>query len=163
VTSGRWPPDDERKCARGYLGAADATPAVGAYGLVMIENPRTGEQIEFDSSDPDVLVMHSRWTRPGHRAAAHVHPRMEERFEVIEGRAAFSVAGRRIDAAAGDAVIVPPSVEHLAWNPTDHVVRLRIEMRPPLRWEEFTRRLFAGESVQNLLSAFAPEIVLPGA
>jgi hypothetical protein len=88
---------------------------------------------------------------------------MEERFEVIEGRAAFLVAGRHIDAVAGETVIVPPGVEHLAWNPTDEAVRLRIEMRPPLRWEQFTRRLFAGEPVQGLLSEFAPEIVLPRA
>jgi hypothetical protein len=34
----------------------------------MIENPRSGEQIEFDASDAGVLVMYVRWTRPGHRA-----------------------------------------------------------------------------------------------
>ena len=128
----------------------------------MIENPRTGEQIEFNTSDPEVLVMHSRWTRPGHRAAAHVHPKVEERFEVIEGKAAFLVAGRRIDAVAGESVLVPPGVEHLVWNPTDEHVRLRIEMRPPLRWAEFTRRLFAGEPVQSLLNEFSAEIVVSG-
>lgn len=127
----------------------------------MIENRRTGEQIEFDASDPEVLVMHSLWTRPGHRAVEHVHPRMEECFEVIAGRAAFLVDGRRIDAVAGETVIVPPGAAHVAWNPTEEAVRLRIEMRPPLRWEEFTRRLFAGEPVEQLLSEFAPEIVLP--
>ncbi len=127
----------------------------------MIENPRTGEQLEFDAHDPNVLVMSSWWTRPGHRAAEHVHPNMEERFTVIEGEAAFLVAGKRTDAAAGDTVIVPPGVPHLTWNPTSQPVRLRIEMRPALRWEEFTRRLFAGEPVQDLLSEFAPEIALP--
>lgn len=127
----------------------------------MIENRRTGEQIEFFADNPEVLVMVSRWTRPGHRAAEHVHPRMEERFTVIEGRAAFRIGGDVTEAGVGDAVVVPPGVLHLAWNPTSEPVRLRIEMRPPLRWQEFTTRLFAGEPVQDLLRVFAAEIALP--
>ena len=51
----------------------------------MIENPRTGEQIEFEIRTPELLVMHSVWTRPGHRAAEHLHPEIEERFEVNRG------------------------------------------------------------------------------
>lgn len=127
----------------------------------MIENPRTGEQIEFVTDDPAVLVMYSTWTRPGHRATEHVHPVMEERFEVLEGRASFLVDGQPRDAEAGDVVVVPPGVRHLAWNPTDGPVRLRLEMRPPLRWEEFTRRLFAGEDPIGLLTEFSAEVVLP--
>ena len=48
---------------------------------------------------------------------------------------------------------------------------MRIEMRPPLRWEDFVRQLFAlaseglegrtaQRSVDELLTEFAPEIVL---
>ena len=55
----------------------------------MIENPRTGERIEFEVRTPELLVIDTVWTRPGHRAVEHVHPEMEECFEVIEGRAAF--------------------------------------------------------------------------
>ena len=40
-------------------------------------------------------------------------------------------------------------------------VRLRIEMRPPLRWSSFTRRFFAGEDPLGLLREFADEVVLP--
>jgi mannose-6-phosphate isomerase-like protein (cupin superfamily) len=127
----------------------------------VIENPRTGEQIEFDASDPTVLVMHSTWSRPGHRAVEHLHPAMEERFEVLAGRASFLVDGRPRDAEAGEVVIVPAGVRHLAWNPTEGAVRLRLEMRPPLRWAEFTRRLFAGEDPGRLLAEFSDEIVLP--
>jgi hypothetical protein len=57
-------------------------------------------------------------------------------------------------------VIVPPGTPHLAWNPTDGPVRLRITMRPALRWAEFTARLFAGESPASLLSEFYREVVL---
>ena len=126
----------------------------------MIENPRTGEQIEFVRDDPAVLVMYSTWTRPGHRAVEHVHPAMEERFEVLEGRASLLIDGQPREAGAGEVVVVPPGVRHQAWNPTQGPVRLRLEMRPPLRWEEFTRRLFAGEDPARLLTEFSAEVVL---
>jgi quercetin dioxygenase-like cupin family protein len=128
--------------------------------MTTIANPRTGEQIVFEVRTPELLVMRSTWTRPGRRAAAHVHPEMEERYDVLEGRAAFRIAGSERMAGAGESVIVPPATPHLAWNPTDEVVRLRITMRPALRWAEFVERLFAGGDAAALLRDYAREIVL---
>jgi hypothetical protein len=71
-------------------------------------------------------------------------PGMEERFEVLEGRAALRVDGVFIEAPVGTVVAVPSGRRHLAWNPTDAPVRLRVEMRPALRWREFTTRFFRG-------------------
>jgi quercetin dioxygenase-like cupin family protein len=127
----------------------------------VIENPRTGEQVEFLSESPEVLTMLTTWTRPGHRAAEHVHPRMEERFEVLEGRAAFRIDGVQIEGAPGSVVVAPPGCRHLAWNPTDAPVRLRIEMRPALRWREFTTRFFRGDNPIQLLDEYADEVQLP--
>jgi quercetin dioxygenase-like cupin family protein len=127
----------------------------------MIENPRTGEQVVFVSESTEVLCMETTWTRPGHRAMEHVHPRMQERFEVLEGRAAFRVDGIVIEAPAGAVVVVPPGRRHLAWNPTDAPVRLRIEMRPALRWREFTTRLFRGDDPVELLAQYTDEVQLP--
>jgi quercetin dioxygenase-like cupin family protein len=126
----------------------------------MLDNPRTGERIEFKVRTPELLVIDTVWSRPGHRAVEHVHPEMEECFEVIEGRAAFRINGEERVAAPGQVVIVPPGTPHLAWNPTDGPVRLRITMRPALRWAEFTERLFAGESPGTLLSEFSREVAL---
>ena len=112
------------------------------HGDGVIENPRSGERVEFVSETSEVLTMLTTWTRPGHRATEHVHPNMEERFEVLEGRAAFRIDDVEVVAAAGEVVVVPPGSRHLAWNPTDAPVRLKIEMCPGLRWAEFTRRLF---------------------
>lgn len=126
----------------------------------MIENPRTGEQIVFELRTPELLVMHSTWPRPGHRATTHVHPEMEERYEILAGTAAFTIAGHEHTAGPGETVVVPPGTPHLAWNPTDSIVKLRITMRPPLRWAEFVERLFAGESPAELLREFSREILL---
>jgi quercetin dioxygenase-like cupin family protein len=127
----------------------------------MIENPRTGERIVFEVRTPELLVMRSTWTRPGRRAASHVHPVMEERYDVLAGEAAFRIDGVERVARAGETVVVSPGTPHLAWNPTDAAVELRITMRPALRWAEFVARLFAGGDPATLLRDYAAEIRLP--
>jgi ketosteroid isomerase-like protein len=49
----------------------------------------------------------------------------------------------------------------VAWNPADGEVRLRVEMRPALRWQEFVERLFGGDDPSGLLRGFPREIALP--
>ena len=132
-----------------------------AQGDSVIENPRSGERVEFVSETSEALTMLTTWTRPGHRAAEHIHPNMEERFEVLEGQAAFLVDGIEVVATAGEVVIARPGSRHLAWNPTDAPVRLKIEMRPGLRWAEFTRRFFRGDDPMQLLREYSAEVVLP--
>jgi mannose-6-phosphate isomerase-like protein (cupin superfamily) len=129
-----------------------------------VENPRTGERVTFVSETAELLVMDVAWTRPGHRALEHLHPGMEERFAVVEGRAAWrlgGVGGSEVEGGPGTTVVVPPGDVHLAWNPTEEPVRLRIEMRPALRWREFTTRFFGGEDPMALLEEFADEVGLP--
>lgn len=126
----------------------------------MIENPRTGEQIEFVLETPELLRMLVTWPTSGARSIRHAHPGMEERWEVLGGRAAFEVDGVLVEAGPGSWVTAPRGRPHLAWNPTDEPVRLRIEMRPALRWAEFVRQLFAGEDPIGLLEEYSEEIVL---
>lgn len=123
-----------------------------------LENPSTGEVIEVLSDSPELLVMRATWTRPGHRAIAHVHPGMQEHWEVLEGQATFDIDGVVSHLDAGGVIVAEPGQRHLAWNPTDGKVVLRIEMRPALRWTEFVSRLFAGEPVMPLLDEFPDEI-----
>lgn len=122
------------------------------------ENPTTGEVIEILSESPDFLVMKATWTRPGHRAVAHAHPGMQERWEVLEGEAAFDIDGHTSTLGPGGSIVAEPGQRHLAWNPSDEQVVLRIEMSPALRWTEFVRRVFAGHPVTPLLAEFSEEI-----
>jgi mannose-6-phosphate isomerase-like protein (cupin superfamily) len=126
----------------------------------MVVNERTGEVVEFLVETDELLRMDVIWSRPGVRAVRHAHPGMEERWEVLEGRAAFEVDGVTVEAEPGSWVVAPPGRPHLAWNPTERPVRLRIEMRPALRWAEFVRQLFDGEDAVRLLDEFSDEIVL---
>ena len=134
----------------------------------LIETPLTGERILFVQVAADtrgeLLEMESTWTRPGHRAAEHVHPEMEERWEVVSGRAGFRIGGEERGAREGESVVAPAGVPHLAWNPTDGPVRLRIELRPALRWEEFVERWFEDPAkLPELMSEFRREIAPPPA
>ena len=123
-----------------------------------IEHPLTGERITFvDLGDP--LVLESVWTRAGHRAAEHVHPAMEERFDVLEGVAAFRVAGREQTVGAGGTVVVPPGTPHEAWSPGEVPVRLRMTFTPALRWAAFVERWFADpEALPALVAEFRDEV-----
>jgi len=110
-------------------------------------NPASGKRIVFLQTAADtygqLLEMDDFWTRPGHRTAEHIHPEMQERWEVIAGTVCFCIAGVERIAGPGEVVIAPAGVPHLAWNPDPAPVHLRIQMRPALRWERFVERLFA--------------------
>jgi len=130
-----------------------------------VVNPSTGERVTFVRTAADtggeLLEVELVWPRPGRRAPAHVHPEMEERYEVVSGTAAFRIGGEELTAGPGDVVTVPARTTHLAWNPTEGEVRLKVQFRPALRWEEFVVRLFAGDPVAELMREFAREIAPP--
>ena len=133
-----------------------------------IENPATGEQVVFRRTASDtggrLLELELFWTRKGERAPEHVHPEMEETWEVLSGRAAFRIGEEEIQAGPGETVVAPPGTAHVGWNPTDGEVRVRITMRPALRWEEFVERLFAlardpdSGRLEELLEEFGREV-----
>ena len=112
-----------------------------------ITNLVTGEIITFVSTAEDtngeLLVLHDTWTRPGQRSAPHIHPKMEERFEVVRGRAGIVVAGVEQELGPGDTLAVAPGTPHVAWNASRGDTRLRLEFRPAGRWEEVVESLFA--------------------
>jgi quercetin dioxygenase-like cupin family protein len=131
----------------------------------LLRNDATGEEVRVVAEHDDVLVLETTWTRPGHRSSPHVHPKLEERFEVLEGRAGFLVgdAPERF-AGPGEVVVVAPGTAHLAWNASDGPTRVRLEFRPPGRWLEVVERLFAGPDRTTMIAIlrdFPDEIALP--
>ena len=128
-----------------------------------VENPFTGERLTFVRTAADtngeLLEMEDVWVRADHATAPHVHPRMEETWEVLDGRARFRIGDEEVEAGPGEAVVAPPGVPHQAWNLSGGETHLRITMRPALRWEEFVVRMFAEpRRVLELLPEFTDEI-----
>jgi quercetin dioxygenase-like cupin family protein len=65
----------------------------------------------------------------------HVHPRQEERFEVLSGRLGPRVGGVERVHSAGDVVVAPAGAPHAAWNAGDGEVHVLVDFRPALRTE----------------------------
>lgn len=124
-------------------------------------NPLTGERIVFLQTAADtggeLLEMDDFWTRPGPRTPAHVHPGMQERWEILMGVARFRIDGVESTADPGELVLVAPGTPHQAWSSGERPVHVRIQMRPALRWEQFVARLFALASEAHCAGASVPD------
>ena len=130
-----------------------------------VRNPVTEELLVFVRTAADtggeLLEMENTWTRPDHRTAPHVHPKMEETWEVVSGRAGFRIGDDEGIAGPGDVVVAPPGIAHMGWNESGGETVLRITMRPALRWEDFVVRLFEDPaSGLELLREFPDEVAL---
>src|SRR5438093_879714 len=80
--------------------------------------------------------------RGGAVQLAHVHPRQEERFEIVSGRARIRV-GRRLErGGAGESVVVPRGTVHRLWNDGGDELHVLVEFRPALRTEEGFEQYF---------------------
>jgi quercetin dioxygenase-like cupin family protein len=132
-----------------------------------IVNRSTGERIVFlrtaQETGGALLEMDDFWARADHQTPEHVHPAMEERWEVIAGSVQFEIDGATRIAAAGDTIIAPPGTPHSARNVGSEPAQLRIQMRPALRWQEFVERFFALDisepgSLATLMREFNSEI-----
>jgi hypothetical protein len=122
-----------------------------------ITHHKTGERITFEQDDP--LVMTDEVPAGEGRGREHLHPSQTESFEVVSGSYTIVIDGEELALSAGDAAEVPPGAVHSGW--TDDGAVLRITFTPALRWQEFVRRLFAGEPAARLLHHFRDEIRLP--
>ena len=78
------------------------------------------------------------WLDPGGHLPEHFHPTLEERWEVLDGTAELRVDGRRHTLTAADEpVLVGRNVPHELRNRSGSQARLRAEVTPPGRLEEF--------------------------
>ena len=66
----------------------------------------------------------------------HVHPRQEERFEVLSGKLGLRVEGAEHVLGEGEVIVAPAGSAHAAWNASsDNEVHALIDFRPALRTE----------------------------
>lgn len=106
-----------------------------------IENTVTGERIIFRETAADTggesLVLESFLPPRAAGLRVHVHPRQEERLQVIGGKLAVRVDGRSTVVGPGGRVTIPPGSPHAYWNAGDAPVQLVAEIRPALGLESF--------------------------
>ena len=111
-----------------------------------IESPPTGARIRFLKTARDtngqLLQIDDVMQGGGRVAIEHVHPYMEERFEILSGTARLSMRGQERDVGAGETVVVPAGTPHVWGNPNEDEVHLILEFRPALRMEEWFETFF---------------------
>ncbi|MGH3088294.1 MAG: SRPBCC family protein [Rubrobacteraceae bacterium] len=112
-----------------------------------IENPLTGERITFleTAGETDGESLKFEYILPpGFSIPEHIHPKQEERHEIVSGTLRGSVAGRERDYEPGQKVIGPAGVPHAWRNPSDDEELLIVsELRPALRFEPLMETYFA--------------------
>jgi quercetin dioxygenase-like cupin family protein len=106
----------------------------------IVEDPVLKQRLRFQrTSDPDGSeVLHvETWVDPGGGVTPHLHPAMEERFEVLAGQPTF-LAGRTWSTASpGETVVVPAGTRHAYRNRSDQTVHMVCHVRPPSSLQEF--------------------------
>ena len=111
-----------------------------AYRGQTLENPASGERITFRRTAADTggellaidLALPAGRRVPGGR---HVHPKQEERFEVVEGTMRFRLGRKRVIAGPGEVVVVPAGQKHDFANAGDGEALVHVEVRPALEME----------------------------
>lgn len=113
--------------------APTPAPAAELSAGAWLHNPATGELARMNVGPADTggrRIDVDLWLQPGAAVArAHVHDRLVERFEVLDGTVGFEVAGERRVVGPGEGVIeVAPGTPHDWWNAGDGVAHVRVEV-----------------------------------
>lgn len=111
-----------------------------------LENPAAGERLVFrrtaGETNGEALEYELEFTPRGFAAQEHLHPRQEERHEVVDGELGIVVAGRERRLGPGDVEVVLPETPHRLFAVGDRPVRAVFELRPALRSEALLETLF---------------------
>jgi quercetin dioxygenase-like cupin family protein len=106
----------------------------------MVHDPVLKQRFDFsrttDTDGGEVLHVEI-WVDPGGGVTPHVHPAMEERFEVLAGSPSFLSGRRWHTAAAGETVVVPPGTRHAYRNRGEETAHMVCHARPPSTLQEF--------------------------
>ena len=101
----------------------------------LVADPILRQRYRF-SREGDMLRV-ELWAQPGAFVPEHLHPALEERWEVVEGDVVFRIDGRRRTAGPGDRLTAPAGVRHSFENPGPGEARLLVEVDPALELQEF--------------------------
>lgn len=106
-----------------------------------------GEYVRFESTlypvseDAGVNLPHERWSLD--YSFEHVHPRQDERWEVVAGELRVAVDGEQQTLTAGEELTLPAEVPHRHWNPADSPARVIWERRPAFDDADWAESLYA--------------------
>lgn len=113
----------------------------------LIQNPATGECVRWHLRSTDTagrLVRFEMWCAPGGGVTTtHVHPKGDERFEMLAGTVGIELGDEYREAGPGDSVVIPAGVPHRWRTVGDEPAHFFVELDAPRRFEEQLEVYFA--------------------
>ena len=108
------------------------------------EIPHTGERFTFTRRPPDTngQLLEIEFLVKQFSPPAHIHADLEERVEVLEGRARVRVGRKEWTAGPGDTVTFPACKAHGFRAEGDEMLRFRCEVLPPRQMETLFETIF---------------------
>lgn len=73
----------------------------------------------------------------------HLHPRIRETHELLEGALHFELEGIETTVEAGQRLEIPPGTAHSFWNADDRRARTRVRYEPAGTFERFMETYYA--------------------
>jgi quercetin dioxygenase-like cupin family protein len=132
----------------------------GAAEQPVVEDPALGHRLSFRrETEPDgEEILHvEMWVDPGGGTPPHVHPAMEERFQVLSGTPSFLAGRKWRTAGPGQTVIVPPGTRHAYRNRGNEVAHVICHARPPSSLQGFLEDAAALGRAGKLTSSGLPK------
>jgi quercetin dioxygenase-like cupin family protein len=119
--------------------------------------------LEILSRSPELLVMEQSYEAGAEGPPPHFHPSQDEHFEVLEGAIALRVGHEHRTVPTGESFDIPRGTVHTMGPARGEPARVRWEVRPALRTEQFLAEM--PESFDERLGwiqRFAAEFRLAG-
>jgi quercetin dioxygenase-like cupin family protein len=110
---------------------------------------RPGRRAVVLVSRDEIVLIDSVIDAGGGGAGPHFHKQHVDSFYVLDGELAVTVAGKETRARPGDLVHAPPNVVHSFENASDGRVRFLNLHTPGMRFDEYMRRMDAGEEFDH--------------
>ena len=103
----------------------------------LVEDPVLRHRLAFEPVEGGAAMRIEMWVDPGGGVPPHVHPSMEETFEVLSGELSL-LSGRKWSVAKpGETVVVPAGKRHAYRNAGTVETHAICTARPPQSLEEF--------------------------
>jgi quercetin dioxygenase-like cupin family protein len=101
-----------------------------------VRDPVSRVRYSFEPEGENLIV--HVWLEPGGGLPAHYHPRQEERWSVVEGRARFQLGSeKRVIGPEDGELVVRPGTKHGLASVSDREARLRTLVLPALHLQDF--------------------------
>lgn len=102
----------------------------------LVSDPVHRARYEFHPDGENMTV--ECWIEPGGGLPAHLHPRQEERWSVVEGEIRFQLGDdKRVITAADGEMLVRPKTKHALSSSSARDAHLRCYVTPALGLEDF--------------------------